>query len=242
MQNDISASATPPPINAGEDFSFGSRTHLVGSPSAKQSNEPDINVSSKFHPAPKYRSKGPGLSDINTTDRPIRDSMPSSYVMVKLILQMVGRKLIRNPNTYASLIGIVWSLIAFRFEIAMPKIISESLKILSQAGLGMAMFSLGLFMALQSRLIACGTSLAVFAMAVRFLVGPTIMAASSSAVGLRGVHLHAAIVQAALPQGIVPFVFSREYDLHPDILSTAVIFGMLVALPTTLLYYVLLGI
>jgi hypothetical protein len=47
--------------------------------------------------------------------------------------------------------------------------------------------------------------------------------------------------QAALPQGIVPFVFAREYNVHPDILSTAVIFGMLIALPITLLYYILLG-
>lgn len=28
-------------------------------------------------------------------------------------------------------------------------------------------------------------------------------------------------LQAALPQGIVPFVFAKEYNLHPDILSTA---------------------
>ncbi|KAK6249809.1 hypothetical protein SCA6_003814 [Theobroma cacao] len=27
--------------------------------------------------------------------------------------------------------------------------------------------------------------------------------------------------QAALPQGIVPFVFAKEYNVHPDILSTA---------------------
>ncbi|OMO69813.1 Auxin efflux carrier, partial [Corchorus capsularis] len=46
---------------------------------------------------------------------------------------------------------------------------------------------------------------------------------------------------AALPQGIVPFVFAKEYNVHPDILSTAVIFGMLIALPITILYYVLLG-
>jgi hypothetical protein len=26
--------------------------------------------------------------------------------------------------------------------------------------------------------------------------------------------------QAALPQGIVPFVFAKEYGVHPDILST----------------------
>lgn len=28
------------------------------------------------------------------------------------------------------------------------------------------------------------------------------------------------VVQAALPQGIVPFVFAKEYNVHPDILST----------------------
>ncbi|XP_039060997.1 auxin efflux carrier component 1-like [Hibiscus syriacus] len=100
----------------------------------------------------------------------------------------------------------------------------------------------GLFMALQPRIIACGNSVAAFAMAVRFLTGPAVMAAASIAVGLRGVLLRVAIVQAALPQGIVPFVFAKEYSLHPDILSTAVIFGMLIALPITLVYYILLGI
>ena len=57
-------------------------------------------------------------------------------------------------------------------------------------------------------------------MGVRFFVGPAIMAAASFIVGLRGVLLHIEIVQAALSQGIVPFVFSKEYDVHPDILST----------------------
>ncbi|MBA0550886.1 hypothetical protein Godav_019757 [Gossypium davidsonii] len=146
----------------------------------------------------------------------------------------------------------------------MPKIIEKSISILSDAGLGMAMFSLvsgpgsvgigcdrrqlghqlvkvGLFMALQPKIIACGNSVATFAMAVRFLTGPAVMAAASIAVGLRGTLLRVAIVQAALPQGIVPFVFAKEYNVHPAILSTAVIFGMLIALPITLVYYILLG-
>ncbi|KAL0886998.1 hypothetical protein Bca101_010981 [Brassica carinata] len=92
---------------------------------------------------------------------------------------------------------------------------------LSPSSLGMAMFSLGLFMALQPKIIACGKSAAVFAMAVRFLSGPAVIAATSTAIGLRGNLLHIAIVQAALPQGIVPFVFAKEYNVHPDILSTA---------------------
>ncbi|KAI3801606.1 hypothetical protein L1987_29715 [Smallanthus sonchifolius] len=100
----------------------------------------------------------------------------------------------------------------------------------------------GLFMALQPKIIACGQRVATFSMAVRFLTGPAVMAATSIAIGLRGVLLHVAIVQAALPQGIVPFVFAKEYNVHADILSTAVIFGMLIALPITILYYVLLGV
>ncbi|XP_051119702.1 probable auxin efflux carrier component 1c isoform X2 [Andrographis paniculata] len=167
--------------------------------------------------------------------------MPPTSVMTRLILIMVWRKLIRNPNTYSSLIGLTWSLVSFRWHVQMPAIIAKSIAILSDAGLGMAMFSLGLFMALQPRIIACGNTVAAFAMAVRFLTGPAVMAAASIAVGLRGDLLRIAIVQAALPQGIVPFVFAKEYNLHPDILSTAVIFGMLIALPITLLYYILLG-
>ncbi|XP_057446923.1 probable auxin efflux carrier component 1c [Lotus japonicus] len=168
-------------------------------------------------------------------------TMPPASVMTRLILIMVWRKLIRNPNTYSSLIGLIWSLVSFRWNIEMPAIIAKSISILSDAGLGMAMFSLGLFMALQPRIIACGNSIATFAMAVRFLTGPAVMAAASIAVGLKGTLLHVAIVQAALPQGIVPFVFAKEYNVHPDILSTAVIFGMLIALPITLVYYILLG-
>ena len=40
--------------------------------------------------------------------------MPPASVMTRLILIMVWRKLIRNPNTYSSLIGVIWSLVAFR--------------------------------------------------------------------------------------------------------------------------------
>lgn len=53
----------------------------------------------------------------------------------------------------------------------------------------------GLFMALQPKMIACGNSVATFAMAVRFLTGPAVMAAASIAVGLRGTLLRIAIVQ-----------------------------------------------
>lgn len=53
----------------------------------------------------------------------------------------------------------------------------------------------GLFMALQPRIIACGTKRATMGMGIRFFCGPLLMSAASVATGLRGVKLHAAIVQ-----------------------------------------------
>jgi auxin efflux carrier family len=52
-------------------------------------------------------------------------------------------------------------------------------------------------MALQPKIISCGKRVATFAMAVRFLTGPAVIAATSIAIGLRGVLLHVAIVQVA---------------------------------------------
>ncbi|ESW34064.1 hypothetical protein PHAVU_001G121100 [Phaseolus vulgaris] len=211
-----------------DEFSFGNGTV----PNGVEKEGPVLSKlgsssTAELHPKAQVESKA--------------TSMPPTSVMTRLILIMVWRKLIRNPNTYSSLFGLTWSLISFKWNVVMPAIVARSISILSDAGLGMAMFSLGLFMALQPKIIACGNSVASFAMAVRFLTGPAVMAVASIVVGLRGVLLHIAIVQAALPQGIVPFVFAKEYNVHPDILSTGVIFGMLIALPITLVYYILLG-
>ncbi|GKV40720.1 hypothetical protein SLEP1_g48329 [Rubroshorea leprosula] len=213
-----------------DEFSFGNRqTANGGAGEGPVLSKLGSSSTAELHPK----------ADAHVETKPT--SMPPASVMTRLILIMVWRKLIRNPNTYSSLIGLTWSLVSFKYKIKMPAIIAGSIAILSNAGLGMAMFSLGLFMALQPKIIACGNTIATVAMAVRFLTGPAVMAAASIAVGLRGVLLHIAIVQAALPQGIVPFVFAKEYNVHPDILSTGVIFGMLIALPITLVYYILLG-
>lgn len=53
----------------------------------------------------------------------------------------------------------------------------------------------GLFMASRANIIACGTRMAVLAMAVKFIAGPALMAVSSIAVGLRGTSFRVAIMQ-----------------------------------------------
>jgi len=62
--------------------------------------------------------EGPVLrsqNDNSEGDSNKRQEMPRARVMIKLILSMVWRNLIRNPNTYASVLGLVWSLIFFRY-------------------------------------------------------------------------------------------------------------------------------
>jgi auxin efflux carrier family len=61
-------------------------------------------------------------------------------------------------------------------------------------------------MALQPKMIACGNSIASFAMAVRFLTGPAVMAAASIAVGVRGTLLHIAIVQVTYFRALLLFL------------------------------------
>nr|AGJ95066.1 PIN11b [Glycine max] len=164
-----------------------------------------------------------------------------SKTRMLLILMKVGNKLIINPNTYATFIGLIWASIHFRWGVDMPDVVNQSIEILASGGLGMATFSLGLFMASNNRVIVCGPRMTLVAMGLKFLVGPAIMAVASIVIGLRDRMLKVAIIQAALPQGIVPFVFAREYNVNPGILSTGVLLGMLMALPVALTYYLLLS-
>ncbi|KAJ9549084.1 hypothetical protein OSB04_021627 [Centaurea solstitialis] len=188
----------------------------------------------------REQDKPVGLESTVVPEEGSGTQMPSATIMIRLILVTVWRKLIRNPNTYASILGLIWSLVSFRWDVGMPKIIGSSITLISNTGLGMAMFSLGLFMALQPKMIGCGRSKALIATIARFLIGPLVMVVASFAVGLRGTLLRLAIVQASLSEGIVPFVFAKEYNVYPTILSFSVIFGMLITVPINLVYYIIL--
>lgn len=63
---------------------------------------------------PKHESGGgtPAAAKTMDPDKPI--SLPPTSVMFKLIVTMTCKKLARNPNTYGTLIGVIWSLVAFK--------------------------------------------------------------------------------------------------------------------------------
>ncbi|XP_052168487.1 probable auxin efflux carrier component 5b isoform X1 [Oryza glaberrima] len=161
------------------------------------------------------------------------------------LVRAVWLKVARNPNVYAGVLGVAWACVTNRMDpawhVETPSIIEGSVLIMSKTGVGLSMFSMGLFMALQDKIIVCGAGLTVLGMALRFVAGPAATAVGAFALGLRGDFLRLAIIQAALPQSITTFVFAKEYGLHAEILSTAVIFGTLASLPVLIVYYIVLG-
>ncbi|NP_001140977.1 Probable auxin efflux carrier component 5b [Zea mays] len=157
------------------------------------------------------------------------------------LVTAVWKKVARNPNVYAGILGVSWACVTNRWHIETPSIIEGSVLVMSKTGVGLSMFSMGLFMALQEKVIVCGAWPTVLGMALRFVAGPAATAAGAVALGLRGDVLRLAVMQAALPQSITTFVFAREYGLHPEVLSTAVIFGTLASLPVLIVYYIVLG-
>nr|CAB3462093.1 unnamed protein product [Digitaria exilis] len=137
------------------------------------------------------------------------------------LVRAVWMKVARNPTLYAGVLGVAWACVINRWHIETPSIIEGSVVIMSKTGVGLAMFSMGLFVALQDKIIVCGAGPAILSMGLRFVVGPAATAVGALILGLRGDMLRFSIIQAALPQTITSFVFAREYGLHPEVLSTA---------------------
>ncbi|KVH92089.1 Auxin efflux carrier, partial [Cynara cardunculus var. scolymus] len=132
------------------------------------------------------------------------DGDTSGTTSVFILLKIVGIKLAKNPNSYG------WNL-------KMPTIIEGSILIMSKAGSGVAMFCMGLFMALQEKIIGCGLMPTVFGIVLRFVVAPAAMAVGSFAVGLRGDVLHIAIIQTSYmadrhPSSVLSRVNNYELD------------------------------
>ncbi|XP_049392204.1 auxin efflux carrier component 5-like [Solanum stenotomum] len=153
------------------------------------------------------------------------------------VMTIVWTKLSKNPNFYACFLGIMWSLVADRWHFVLPNIVKECISIMSKAGSGIGMFTIGVFVAMQQKIMAGGTGVIVFGLFLRFFIGPATMTIGSFVVGLHGNVLRASILQAALPPGIASFVLAKEYGVHPEIVSAVVIIGILVSLPIMIAYY-----
>ncbi|KAI3439386.1 Exostosin domain-containing protein [Psidium guajava] len=119
------------------------------------------------------------------------NTRPRLWTAVKI----VGLKLALNPHMFAGIVGVAWAVVAHRFKVKMPRIVEGSIDILSRALLGTAMFNIGIFIAMQRNVIACGMKMTILGMVLRFVAGPALMTVSSLVVGLHGDVLRITIIQ-----------------------------------------------
>ncbi|KAK6911231.1 Membrane transport protein [Dillenia turbinata] len=139
----------------------------------------------------------------------------SSKPSLRELMKVVLLKLVVHPTTYPCVLGIAWALISKRWNVKMPSIVEGCILVLSTAGTGTSMFSLGIFMTTQEKTVACGVKLTLLGLILRFAAGPAAMTIGAFAMGLHGTVLCMTIVQAALPQAIASFVYAKDYGLHP---------------------------
>lgn len=93
--------------NLIENMSPGRKGHVEMDQDGNNEGKSGVNSSS-----PYMGKKGSDVEDGGPGPR--KQQMPPASVMTRLILIMVWRKLIRNPNTYSSLFGLAWSLVSFK--------------------------------------------------------------------------------------------------------------------------------
>lgn len=93
--------------NLIENMTPGRKGHVEMDQDGNNQGKSGVNSS------PYMGKKGSDLED-GGPGGPRKQQMPPASVMTRLILIMVWRKLIRNPNTYSSLIGLAWSLVSFK--------------------------------------------------------------------------------------------------------------------------------
>ncbi|KAL1802309.1 hypothetical protein ACET3Z_030956 [Daucus carota] len=93
---------------------------------------------------------------------------PSAWILMRTVLG----KLAKNPNCYACIAGLVWAFLAARWHFEMPSVMEGSILVMSKAGTGTSMFCMGLFMASNDKIMACGAKATIIGMILRFIVGP----------------------------------------------------------------------
>ncbi|KAL3694772.1 hypothetical protein R1sor_008423 [Riccia sorocarpa] len=157
----------------------------------------------------------------------------------KLGFKIINR-IKKVPLTYASIAGFVYSLLAYKYNWDMPYPVRTSIELISQTAIGMAIFLMGLAWAKSGPLISCGWKALVYGTIVRFLIGPILMIISAKAVLMNGKSFQVAVLQAAIPQGVISFVLAKEYGVDVPLFNTAVVFQLAIFVPIVICYYVIL--
>lgn len=136
------------------------------------------------------------------------------------------RQLPRLPITYAIVAGVLVNLT--RWPLPLP--IAKASQLLANGSVAVLLLLLGLQLARLSFAEEAGGALA--ATAVRLLAAPPLAWVTGRLVGLDGLALAVAVLQASTPTAVVAFLWALEFDARPALVSASVVVSTLASVVT----------
>ena len=154
---------------------------------------------------------------------------------------ILRQRVLLNPMVLGAAAGAAVSLATRATDRRRPlhPILYNGANYLGSCVLGVALFNFGLFSHMHG-VVSCGRAEMAGALLARFVLPPALNLPLMYAVGLRGDALKIMVMQAALPQAIAAFVMFKEFRLNPELFSTSVVLGTVLALPATCIWYFIL--
>jgi predicted permease len=136
------------------------------------------------------------------------------------------RHLVRLPIFYAVLGGVLVNLTGW----SLPAPIAKVSQVLANGSLAVLLLLLGLQLsALRPRAEAVGASVATV---IRLLVAPPIAWVTGHFIGLEGMPLAVAVIQASTPAAVTAALWAAEFDARPGLVSATVVVSTLVSVAT----------
>lgn len=140
--------------------------------------------------------------------------------------QAALRQLVRLPIFYAVLAGVVLNVTGW----PLPSPLAKVSEVLANGSLAVLLLLLGLQLAaLRPRAEAVGATVATV---VRLLVAPPIAWVTGRLIGLEGVPLAVAVIQASTPAAVTAALWAAEFDARPGLVSATVVVSTLVSVAT----------
>jgi predicted permease len=145
------------------------------------------------------------------------------------------RHLVRLPIFYAVLAGVLVNVTGW----PLPRPLAKVSQLVANGSLAVLLLLLGLQLAaLRPRAEAVGASVATV---VRLLVAPPVAWVTGRVIGLEGVPLAVAVIQASTPAAVTAALWAAEFDTRPGLVSATVVVSTLVSVVTLTALLAFLG-
>jgi hypothetical protein len=136
------------------------------------------------------------------------------------------RRIVGMPIFYAILAGILIK----AFDWPLPAPIAKASRLLASGSITVLLLLAGLQLArLRPRAEARATALATV---IRLVVAPPVAWLTGRAVGLEGLALSVAVLQASMPTAVIAALWAIEFDARPALVTATVVFSTLAGVVT----------